>query len=370
MKCAIRTVQTVGAIACSWLCINLLSAPMPFDLSQQMAWQGNIAQATSSGGRARGGSFDAPSSGSSGSGYSSPGYGGGSWPAPPSSGFPRGGYYDGGYYDGGYYDRGYYRDRGPVIVPIPGSGYRVPPSYPGGYVTTPSSGGASSLLLLFVTAGMLLVVFPMLTSAMRTRTRTAGTLTGGDLYNSIVTVSKLQVAMLSEARYIQDALTQLTTEANLESKEGLTQALQETVLAILRSPEYWTHAQSLSKTVNSRQAAAQLFEEWSIQERAKLSSETLVKIGGRLRRQTPQFATDVAPASYIVVTLLVGTEDDRPLFGEIHTVDDLKTALKRLAAVTPAYMLVYELIWAPQDASDSLTRDEFITGYADMVQIA
>jgi uncharacterized membrane protein len=71
-----------------------------------------------------------------------------------------------------------------------------------------------------------------------------------------------------------------------------------------------------------------------------------------------------------VVTLLVGTEDDNPLFGEIHSPQDLEAALKEMAATTSDYLLVFELLWSPQDPSDSLTYDELLTEYTDMLQIA
>jgi uncharacterized membrane protein len=70
-----------------------------------------------------------------------------------------------------------------------------------------------------------------------------------------------------------------------------------------------------------------------------------------------------------VVTLLVGTAHDRPLFTEIRTVEALQTALQNLAAIPSEYLLVFELIWTPQDETDSLTYDELLTQYTDMVQI-
>jgi uncharacterized membrane protein len=67
---------------------------------------------------------------------------------------------------------------------------------------------------------------------------------------------------------------------------------------------------------------------------------------------------------------LVGTEDDKPLFDEIHSPQDLETALKQIAATTPDYLLIFELLWSPQDPSDSLTYDELLTEYTEMLQIA
>lgn len=32
--------------------------------------------------------------------------------------------------------------------------------------------------------------------------------------------------------------------------------------------------------------------------------------------------------------------------------------------------MIFELLWSPQDPSDSLTDDELLAGYSDLIQIA
>lgn len=191
-----------------------------------------------------------------------------------------------------------------------------------------------------------------------------------EIDNDTVTVTRLQVALLSQARYIQDSLTEYTLNADTDTTEGLTELLQESVLALLRSPENWSHVRVNSQTVKSREQATQLFEQISIEERSKFSAETLANVGGRVRRQAMPKNEDDAPASYIVVTLVLGTADDRPLFDEkIRTTQELQAALQRLGSITPEYLLVFELLWSPQDASDSLTYDELLTEYPGLIQI-
>ena len=72
---------------------------------------------------------------------------------------------------------------------------------------------------------------------------------------------------------------------------------------------------------------------------------------------------------YIVVTLLVGTAHDKPLFQQIRTPDDLKEALNSLGSMPSDYLLKFELIWSPQKENDSLTYDEFILEYTNMVEL-
>jgi uncharacterized membrane protein len=165
-------------------------------------------------------------------------------------------------------------------------------------------------------------------------------------------------------------LTELTNQADLQSKQGLNRLLQETVLALLRSPENWSHARVASQTVRSRDQASQLFEQLSIAERSKFSRETLVNIGGTVRRQAYIPKADADPAAYVVVTLIVGTADDRPLITQpIYSVQDLQAALQRLGSIPPNYLLVYELLWTPQDPADSLSRDQMLSAYPNLTQL-
>jgi uncharacterized membrane protein len=191
-----------------------------------------------------------------------------------------------------------------------------------------------------------------------------------ELDNDIVTVTKLQVALLAQARDIQDRLSQLSVGVDLETPAGLAELLQETTLALLRSPENWTHGYATSQTVKSREAAATLFEQFSIEERSKFSAETLVNVGGRIRRQALPVNGQSDPAAYIVVTLLVGSENDRPLITDaIHSTAEMQAALQHLGAISPDYLLIFEVLWSPQDSADSLSYDELLTEYPGMVQL-
>ncbi|GAB4135560.1 MAG: hypothetical protein Fur0046_08440 [Cyanobacteria bacterium J069] len=348
--------------------VNALGVNLSGGLSGQ-GWQMGDRAEAASGGRYRGGTFNRPPSGggSSGGGYSGGGSSGG--------GYSGGGYsggYGGGYTSPNYFPAPgrYYPPPGPIYIPSNRPPVIIAPGG-GGYVT-PVGGGGGGLFLLFFLLPAGLMIFSTVMSAMQRsgRSRIPAARTGrGELENDIVTVTLLQVALLSQARYIQERLNQLVAGINTDTKEGLTEALRETVLVLLRSPENWTHARAVSKTVSSRAEAARLFEQFSIEERGKFTSETLVNVSGKIRRQTLDLNPSDDPAAYIVVTLVVGTEDDRPLFGPIHTVDELKLALRRLGAVPPEYLAIYELLWTPQDPTDSLSREELLMGYADMVQV-
>ncbi len=190
-----------------------------------------------------------------------------------------------------------------------------------------------------------------------------------ELDNNKVTVTKLQVALLAEGRAIQSQLSEIVQNADTESPQGLQQELQECVLALLRMPENWSHVLASSQTVKTREEAEVLFSQTSIAERSNFSVETLTNVGGRVNTKTFKPDPDEDPASYIVVTLIIGTADDKPLFGEVKTTEALKAALEKLGSISPDYLMVFELLWSPQDKDDSLTYDELLTEYSGMMQI-
>lgn len=41
-----------------------------------------------------------------------------------------------------------------------------------------------------------------------------------------------------------------------------------------------------------------------------------------------------------------------------------------MASIRSDYLMVFELLWSPQTETDSLTYDELLTEYTEMVQIA
>ena len=70
-------------------------------------------------------------------------------------------------------------------------------------------------------------------------------------------------------------------------------------------------------------------------------------VGGEVRHQVLKISEDADPGSYIIVTLLVGTEHDKPLFDNVQTNEGLKIALQNLGAVSTTDLLILELLWNP-----------------------
>jgi uncharacterized membrane protein len=338
------------ATVLSFSLINTVEFPKP--ISNLATWLNisNEAFARSSGGRGGGGSFSRPShsrpSNSGSDRYRS---------NPPSR-------------DDSYYRRnpGY---GGPNVIVVPGGGGY----YGGGY----SSGfGIFPMFLVLGLFGLIgLFVLSNLLRASRSYSNDYGfpnTLSSesNELDNDRVTVSKLQVALLAQTKNLQSQLSELTLTVDTNTPEGLLELLQESALVLLRNPENWSHVSASSESV-SIDKAEQIFNQLSLRERSKFSAETLVNVGGSVRRKQaliPGLQED--PGAYIVVTLLLGTTDDKPLFKEVRSPETLKEALERVASVSPEYLMKFELLWSPQVEEDSLTYDELLTEYTDMVQIA
>ncbi len=252
------------------------------------------------------------------------------------------------------------------------SGYIYHNSYRSSAVATPLGLVGSivlSIVIVLVFVAVAIVLFSLTRKSKQVNGNPSRTASGNsELDNDIVTVSKLQVALLAESRSIQAQLTQISLSADTSTQSGLTQLLQESALALLRSPENWTHVLASSQAAH-RQQAEQIFNRFSIEERSKLSVETLVNVGGKTRKQPIPIDSNQDPTAYIVVTLLIGTEDDKRLFNEIWSREELEQALERTAAVPCNYLLTFELLWSPQAEMDSLTHDELLSEYTAMLQI-
>jgi uncharacterized membrane protein len=191
-----------------------------------------------------------------------------------------------------------------------------------------------------------------------------------ELDNDIVTVSKLQVALQSSALSLQSELSELTLEADTETTQGLRKLLEEAALVLLRNAENWTHVLGSSQTIDRREEAETVFNRLSIEERSKFSAETLTNVDGKIRqREVVESDRNQGTTAYIVVTLLIGTADDRPLFGQIDSAQAMQEALKNVAAMRSDYLMVFELLWSPQVETDTLTEAELATEYADLVPI-
>jgi len=254
---------------------------------------------------------------------------------------------------GGYSGSNYYGGGG-------GGLFFMPMFFGGGM-----GGGLFSFLLIVMVAGAILQAF-------RGRGNDAG-LTGMD---SKVTVAKIQVGLLSSARSLQQELTHLALESDTSSVDGLASLTRETAISLMRHPEYWVYVSSANE--NTKFALAeQKFNGLVMSERSKLNSEVLSNVGGRLLQG--KTATTLPsegglasedPSEYIVVTLLLAaTGDSLSKLPPLRSNEDLQAALSAIGSVPSDSLLAVEVLWEPQSEEYTLTTDEVLTIYPDLVRI-
>ena len=292
----------------------------------------NSALAARSGGRIGGGSFRAPSRT-----YS-----------PPSSGYRSPGGYGGGY-GGGYY---------------PGGGIGFPFLFPffgigGGF------GGLFGILIFFALANFLVQSFR--------RMGEGGENDVPGYSNSKISVGRVQVGLLANARGLQKELDELGRRADTGSAEGRAQVLQESTLALLRHPEYWVYGAAQSQQT-ALEAAEAKFNQLALTERSKFTAETLSNVNNQLTEgysqvslpaDGGQLTTTEAPGEYIIVTILVGAEGKLEL-PKINSSDDLRQALRQIGGISSDRLLAVEILWTPQAEGDTLTSDDLMAEYPDL----
>jgi uncharacterized membrane protein len=223
-----------------------------------------------------------------------------------------------------------------------------------------SFGGVFGLLVLLTIAGVVLKAF-----------RERG-ISGDD---SKVTVSKVQIGLLASARGLQSDLTKLALAGRTDTSEGLVEILQETSLALLRHPEYWVYGASAKENTTFALAESK-YQALTLSERTKLNDEVLSNQQGKLRGIDRPLLTDRPnstedlPSEYIVVTIVTAVSGNGLAnLPVIRSTNDLSASLKALGSVTSDQLLAVEVLWEPQSESYTLSTEDLISVYPDLVRI-
>ena len=186
--------------------------------------------------------------------------------------------------------------------------------------------------------------------------------------NNRVTISFVQVALSNSASQIQQDLSELTKSIDTSSDAGLVELLQESALILLRNDRDWTHVSSHSHSLDISQAEEK-FDRLSAIERSKFSSESLSNVDGKIKTRESRDDDSEGFPAYVVVTLIVGTADDNPLFDKIYNSEDLKQSLLRLSAMREDYLMKFELLWTPQQDGQYLTDEELLIEYTEIIPL-
>jgi uncharacterized membrane protein len=144
----------------------------------------------------------------------------------------------------------------------------------------------------------------------------------------------------------------------------------------MRHPEYWVYVSSANE--NTKFALAeQKFNSLVMSERSKLNAEVLSNVGGRiLQGKTAATLPSESssgledPSEYIVVTLLLAVAGETlSKLPTLRSSADLQSALSVIGSVPTDNLLAVEVLWEPQSEDYTLTNDEVLTIYPDLVRI-
>ncbi|KAI5067214.1 hypothetical protein GOP47_0017742 [Adiantum capillus-veneris] len=174
-------------------------------------------------------------------------------------------------------------------------------------------------------------------------------------------VLKLQVGLLGMARSLQQDLDRIAERADTSTPTGLHHILTETVLSLLRHPDFCISGYSSADLKRDSEAGEKLFNELSLEERAKFDEETIVNVNNIFRRG-PSKPKSGFNNEYIVVTVLVAAEGAFKL-PAINSNADLKEALRELGSIPKDQVLAVEVLWTPQDQNDTLSERELLRDY-------
>ncbi|GJP48358.1 hypothetical protein CLOM_g7658, partial [Closterium sp. NIES-68] len=181
-------------------------------------------------------------------------------------------------------------------------------------------------------------------------------------------VVQLQVGLLGSARRLQADLERIADRADVTTPDGLHYLLQETILALLRHPDYCVYGFSSSAAYPDANAGETAFNRASMEERRKFQEETVVNVGGRVarrRRGNHMVQQEGSSTEYIVVTITAACEGTFNL-PEVKSAASLKDALAKLGSIPIDELQGVEVLWTPQDPSDSLAADDILRDYPTM----
>jgi uncharacterized membrane protein len=179
-----------------------------------------------------------------------------------------------------------------------------------------------------------------------------------------LSVAKVQVGLLGTARDLQKDLERIASKADTSSSRGLHYVLQETVLSLMRNPNYCVYGFAKSGVENSADEAESRFNKLSLEERGKFEKETRVNVSGRTGTSSLNVKkTLTTPVNeLIVVTILVAVEG-RVKLPKVTGRNQLIEALTTLGAVPAADVLAVEVLWTPEEEDDYFTQEDLANDY-------
>ena len=183
-----------------------------------------------------------------------------------------------------------------------------------------------------------------------------------------VSVAKVQVGLLAQARDLQKDLDKLAATADTGTQAGRAKVLQESTLALLRHPEYWVYGatESMKSGVDAAEAK---FNQLALGERSKFTAETLSNVNNERNVPAKSEAVDLVKTEenneYIMVTIIAGALGKLEM-PKVTDSQSLEKAIRQVGALGSDRLLALEVLWTPQAKGDTLSTDDILTYYPDI----
>lgn len=187
---------------------------------------------------------------------------------------------------------------------------------------------------------------------------------------SEVNLIKLEIGLLATATDVPATLHRLVSSIDTSTDYGLSQLLQQSALLLLRNQQYW-HAASYDYRKVRYEEAESAFNSLTMQERSKLSYETISNVDGFKQVDTkhlPPSGDLIPPGDYIVVELIVASSAPLRL-RRARTADEVREQVAEIAAAAGSNLQAVEVIWHPDSTDESLSRDDLMTLYPELAPI-
>ena len=182
---------------------------------------------------------------------------------------------------------------------------------------------------------------------------------------SKATVSKLQIAFSPPAKKLRRNLSQITSNTE-QNTNDIAELMRKAVSVLLMYQQYWTHVSYSSDSFPLDKLQSE-FEMISYLERNKcLTKELGVK--RRATKEIDGFGRDDS-YNYVVVTLILCTSHNYPLFDRIYTEAQLIEELLELGQMKDDRLSEFELLWNPQRETEYISNKRLLTQYSDLTRL-
>ncbi|XVE81614.1 hypothetical protein DITRI_Ditri15bG0079200 [Diplodiscus trichospermus] len=182
-----------------------------------------------------------------------------------------------------------------------------------------------------------------------------------------ISILQVQVGLSAKARSLQKELTGIALTADSSTANGWNFILEETISSLLHHQNCYLYGCSSVTLYWTIGGAEQHFKRLSKEERQKFDVESLVNINN-IRRQRAVVPKADKVNDCIVVTVLVAAQGAHNL-PTIKTNDNVREALQSLAEICASKLKAVEVLWSPQDETDSLSVEELLENYPQLRRI-